>query len=143
MHLTRMRHHRNLIRLCESSNLARLTDSADAVRVELDVVERIRFQQIAEAKDCKLMLAASNWHTAVSFQLLVSTRVIGINRLLQPAKVKWLQQWQHALCIVERPAHIGVGHHIDAVAYYLANRSQQLNVALHPLCAICWSPAES
>ncbi len=57
--------------------------------------------------------------------------------------MKWLQQWQHALCIVERPAHISIGHHIDAVAHDFANRSHQLDIALHSLCAIYWSPAES
>src|SRR5260370_28466713 len=98
---------------------------------------------MSEPTDCRLMLAASNWHTLVSFQLLVSAGVIGNNGLFQPSKVKWLQQWQHALCIVERPTHIGIGHHIDAVAHYFANRSHQLDVALHSFGSIYWSPAET
>src|SRR5882757_10358430 len=104
MHLTCMRHHWNLIRLRESRNLARLADAADTVCVELDIVKGIRFQQIAKTEDREFMLAAGDRHTAVSLQLLVSTRVIGNNRLFQPSKMEWLQQWQHAFCIVERPA---------------------------------------
>src|SRR5260370_34443739 len=101
MHLTRMWYHRNLERLRKGRNLTRLADSANTVCVELDIVERIRLQQIAETKDRELMLAASNRYTAVSFQLLVSTSVVGDDRLFQPSKMKWFQQWQHALCIVE------------------------------------------
>src|SRR5258707_14265100 len=56
--------------------------------------------------------------------------------------MKWLQQWQHALRVVESPAHISVGHYIDSIANDFADRAYQLNVSLHSFRAIYWYPAE-
>ena len=57
--------------------------------------------------------------------------------------MEWLQQWQHALGVVERPAHVGIGHQVDAVADHFANGAYKLDVTLHSLCAIHRSPAEA
>ena len=60
VHLAGMRNHGNGIRLGQRRNLARLRDAAHAVRVELDVVDRARLQQIAKSVQRELVLAAGN-----------------------------------------------------------------------------------
>ena len=50
--------------LGEGGDFARLADAADAVGVELDVVERVGFEQFAEAEDGELVLAAGDGHAA-------------------------------------------------------------------------------
>jgi hypothetical protein len=62
VHLACMRHDRNLICLRPCRNLTCLTDPTNPVRVELNIVERVRFEQIAKAKDRELMLSARNWY---------------------------------------------------------------------------------
>ena len=93
---------------------ARLADAADAVGVELDVVERIVFEQFAKAEDGELVLAAGDGDAAIALQLLVAARVVGDHRLFEPAEIEGLEQRQHALGVVEGPAHVGIGHQVDA-----------------------------
>ena len=65
VHLTGMRDHRNRIGFCHSSDLASLGDSADAIGVELDIVQRTRVQQVTEPIRGEFMFAASNRNSAV------------------------------------------------------------------------------
>ena len=51
--------------LGQGGDLARLADAADAVGVELDVVEGVGFEQLAEAEDGELVLAAGDGDAAV------------------------------------------------------------------------------
>src|SRR5579871_2077438 len=57
--------------------------------------------------------------------------------------MKGFEQWEHAFRIVERPAHVSVCHHIDTIADHLADSSHQLDITLHPLCSVDWSPSET
>ncbi len=50
---------------------------------------------------------------------------------------------QHALGVVERPAHVGVGHQVDVVADDLAHVADELEVLLHSGGAVERAPAEA
>ena len=69
VHLAGVRNDRHLEGLGQGGDLARLADAADAVGVELDVVERIGLEQLAEAEDGELVLAARDGDAAVGLQL--------------------------------------------------------------------------
>jgi len=66
VHLAGVRHDRNLKALSECRDFARLTDTAYAVGIELNVIKRIALQQLAEAEDGELVLSASNWNAAIT-----------------------------------------------------------------------------
>ena len=57
--------------------------------------------------------------------------------------MEWLQQREHALGVVEGPAHVGVGHQVDAVADDLADGADELDILLHACGAVDRSPAEA
>src|SRR5258706_15232160 len=54
-----------------------------------------------------------------------------------------LKKRQHALGIVQRPAHVGVGHHIHIIANSLADGTNQVEVALHAGRAVGGSPTQT
>ena len=57
--------------------------------------------------------------------------------------MKGLEQRQHALGIVEGPAHVSVGHHVDTIADSFPNRAYQGDIVLHACRAIRGPPAET
>ena len=57
--------------------------------------------------------------------------------------MKGLEPRQHALGVVERPAHVGVGHDVDPVAHRLADGAHQIQVPLHALGPVHGPPAEA
>src|SRR5262249_49571245 len=62
---------------------------------------------------------------------------------LQPAQIELLEQRNHAARVVEIPAHVSVGHDVHALADDLANRADEIDVFLHPGCAVHGSPAKT
>src|SRR5690242_2673022 len=107
-----MRNDRDLEGLSECRYLAGLTDAAHAVRVELDVVDRVRLEQLAKSKDRKLVFSTGDGNSPIALELFVAAGVIGNYRLFEPAKVEWLKQRQHPLRIVQCPSHVCVGHQV-------------------------------
>ena len=58
-------------------------------------------------------------------------------------QIERLEQRQHPLGIVESPAHVGVGHDVDAVADRFAHGANQVEIALHAGGAVHRSPAKT
>ena len=65
----------------------------------------------------------------VGFELGIAAGVVGDDGLFQPAEMEGLEQREHALGVVERPAHVGVGHEVDAVADDFADGADEFDVA--------------
>ena len=143
VHLPGMRHDRHLVGLGQRRDLAGLRDAADAVGVELDDVERARLEQVAELVQREGVLAAGDGDAAVALEGGVALQVVRNHRLFEPAQVERLEQRQHPLGVVERPAHVGVGHDVDAGADRLAHGAHQIEVALHAFGAVDRAPAEA
>ena len=89
------------------------------------------------------MFSTCNGDAAVCLQFLVAAYVVWNDGLFEPAKVEWLEQRQHALRIIESPAHVGIGHYIDAIAHHLSNRAHQPDIPLHSLGAVDRPPAKA
>ena len=143
VHLPGVWDDRYSVRLSESGNLARLSDSAHAIGIKLNVIQRTSLQQISESKQGEFVLASSNRDAAVRLQLSIALDVVRDDRLFQPAKLKRLQQRKHSLRVIERPPHIGVSHYINVVAHRLSHRANQLDVALHARSPIHGPPPET
>src|SRR5215468_7123642 len=56
--------------------------------------------------------------------------------------MKRFEQREHAFSVVERPAHVGIGHHIDTIANRFANGANEAEIALHSFGSIGWPPAK-
>ena len=80
---------------------------------------------------------------AAGFQFGITLNVIGDDRLLQPAQMKWFEQREHSLGVIESPAHVSVGHDVDFVADGFANGSNEINVSLHAGGAVGGAPTEA
>ena len=91
----------------------------------------------------ELVLAPSNGNSPVGLQLGVGLDVIGDDGFLQPAQMKWFQKRQHPLGIIESPAHVGVGHHVNLVANGLPHGANKIDIALHAECPVNRTPSEA
>src|SRR5215469_13496506 len=89
------------------------------------------------------MFAARDGNAAAGFELGVSLNVIGDYGLLQPTKMKRLQQGEHAFCIIQCPTHIGVRHRIDFLANSLPHRADEIEISLQTSSTIGWSPSKA
>ena len=138
-----MGHNWDLKTFCERGYFTCLTDTTHAIGIELNVVERIILQQFAEAEDGEFVLAASDGNSTITFQLFISTSVVGNHGFFQPAQLERLKQRQHALGVIQRPSHIGVAHEIDVIANDLAHVANEFNIFLHAGSAINGTPAEA
>src|ERR1017187_3416825 len=127
----------------ERLHLAGLGDAADAIGVELDVVHRFGFQQVAEAVAGELVLAAGDGNAAEGLECDIAADVVGDHRFFEPAKVEGFEQRQHAARVVEVPAHVRVGHEVDARADGFAHGAHQLHIFHHAGRAIDRAPAEA
>ena len=101
-----------------------------------------RFQQLSESVQREFVLAPSDGNSTIGFELRIPANIVGNYRLFQPAQMKRFEQRQHAFRVIQRPAHVGVGHHIDTITYGLAHRAHQPDIALHPRSAVGRPPAE-
>src|SRR3954471_16048433 len=131
----------NGMRFRESGDLAGLRDAAHPVCIKLYVIDRASRKQIAKPILGKLVFTSGNWNSPIRFQLSVTVNVIRDDWLLQPAQLKRLEQRQHALGVVECPAHVSVGHHIYFASSRLAHRTDQFNVALHACSTVGRAPS--
>ena len=116
VHLPGVRNYGDLIGLGEGRDFASLSDAAHAIGVELDVIERLRLDELPKSIKCVLVLARRDRRTTEAAQLVISVHVVGNDRLLEPAQIERLQQPHHALGVVEAPTHVSVGHDVDAGA---------------------------
>src|SRR5579863_3567873 len=138
-----MRNYGNRMRLRQSGDLARLCDAAHTIGVELDVVQRTSFEQLAKSVERELMFAAGDRNLSAGLQLRITMDVVWNDRLLKPSEMKRLEQWQHSLGVVESPAHVGVGHDIDVVADSFTDRTHELKIFLHATSAVSRSPSKA
>src|ERR1700734_3223594 len=97
VHLAGMRNYWNRISFGQGRDFAGLRNAAHPVGIELDVIERVSFQQVSESVKRELMFAARDRNSSAGFQLGITVDVFGNYGLFQPAKIKCLKQRQHAL----------------------------------------------
>src|SRR5579863_1078997 len=143
VHLAGMRNYGNGMRFCEGGNFAGLRDAAHAIGIKLDVIERMRLEQLTKSVKRELMFSARDRNTSVGLQLRVAMDVVGDHGLFQPSEMKRLQQRQHSLGVVEGPAHVSVSHDIDVVANGRPDSSHQLKIPLHATSAVGGSPSKA
>ena len=89
------------------------------------------------------MLAARDRHAPIGLELGVAVQLVRHHRLLQPAQVEGLEPREHALGVVQRPAHVGVGHDVDPVAHRFADGAHQVQVPLDARGPVHGPPAEA
>src|SRR5262249_18799402 len=143
VHLPGMRNDGDLKALRQRGDFAGLADAAYAVGVELDIIERVVLQQLAEAKNGELVFSTGDGNASITFEFFISSRVIRDHGFLKPAQLKWLEQRQHSFRVVQSPSHIRIAHEINVVADDFANVANEFDIFLHAGRAIDRSPAEA
>ena len=89
------------------------------------------------------MFAAGDGNARAAFQFCVAVDVVGDDRLFEPAEIEGFEQREHAFGVVESPAHVGVGHDVDAIADGFANGLHEGDIFLHARGAVGGAPAEA
>lgn len=89
------------------------------------------------------MLAARDRDAGELIQFGVAVNVVGNHRLFEPAQFKLLQLGQHALGVLQVPAHVALEHQIVVVADHFTNRFDCLQVFRHALGAVGRAIAEA
>src|ERR1700687_1524016 len=97
VHLPGMRNDRDRVCLGQGGNLAGLGEAAEAIGIELDVVQRAGLEQVTETVGGELVFAACDWNAPIRLQFSVTVHIIRNDRLFQPSQLKGFEERQYAL----------------------------------------------
>ena len=67
----------------------------------------------------------------------------GITGSSSQRRLKGFEQREHAFGVVESPAHVGVGHYVNAIADCFADCLHERDILLHACGAVGGAPAET
>ena len=69
--------------------------------------------------------------------------VVREDGFFQPTQIERFDQRQHALGVIEVPAHVGIGHDVDAITQGFTERAEQVEIFLHTGGAVGGPPSEA
>src|SRR5690348_2468316 len=143
VHLARVGHDGHRMRFRERRDFACLRDSADAVRIKLNVIDSLCVEELAKAVKRKFVLSAGNGNSAHRFQGDVAGNIVWNHGFFEPAKIVGFEKRDDAARIVQIPSHIRVGHQVDSVADHFTNSANEVQIFLYAGRTILRTPPEA
>ena len=119
--------------LGQGAHLAGLAEAPHPADVELDHVEGLGLDDLGEPVAGGLVLARGDRHRRIPPQRGVVPELVGHQGLLHPLHVELAQGPAHPPGVLQVPAHVGVGHDVDAVAHRGAQHLHQGHIAAQAL----------
>ena len=119
---------REIERLGEVRDLNEHRDAAAVRHVGLRIGDAADVDHLLELPQRAEVLAGRDRHAALAHDARVPRDVVGDRRLLEPDELELAQQPRGADRVIDRPAHVGVGHQREVGAEVLPHLAHALDV---------------